>query len=78
MQAHRHTRRLRTRRSAAHAVDKEDKCWEDKPSDYAAYYHDRMNRVLLGEDIDSLDPPLRLLLKTHHRWTLNSTSQTCS
>jgi hypothetical protein len=44
--------------------DKEDKRWEDKASDYEAYYYDRVHRILQGEDIHSLDPPLHLPSKT--------------
>jgi hypothetical protein len=44
--------------------DKEDKRWEDKASDYEAYYYDRVHRILQGEEIHSLNPPLHLPLKT--------------
>jgi hypothetical protein len=46
--------------------DKEDKRWEDKASDYEAYYNDHVHRILQREEIHSLDPPLHLPLNTPH------------
>jgi hypothetical protein len=37
--------------------DREDKHWENKSSNYDAYYNDIIRRIVHGDDISSLDPP---------------------
>lgn len=37
--------------------DEKDKRWEDRSSDYQAYYHNHIHQILHGEGIQSLDPP---------------------
>jgi hypothetical protein len=37
--------------------DEKDKRWENRPSDYQAYYHDNIHQILHGGEIQSFDPP---------------------